>query len=188
MMLPPTRSWNSPAHHRRGLGLPALTINWGVLGGEGYVARNERVAEFLAKQGTSGTLATRSDGVNGIIPQGRHNAGDGDPCPYGPSGDSFSAACKEKPLFKRASQPSEGQETGSAKNDYRLKIETAAPEDLEDIIGQAVRDAVGSALRVKPESLRYDQPLADLGLDSLMGVEIETRWRPLWAWRWHRLA
>jgi acyl carrier protein len=29
-------------------------------------------------------------------------------------------------------------------------------------------------LRVKPESLRDDQPLTDLGLDSLMGVEIET--------------
>ena len=41
------------AYHRRALGLPALTVNWGVLGGEGYVARNERVAEFLARQGTS---------------------------------------------------------------------------------------------------------------------------------------
>jgi acyl carrier protein len=27
---------------------------------------------------------------------------------------------------------------------------------------------------VKPDSLRDDQPLTDLGLDSLMGVEIET--------------
>ena len=42
------------AHHRQALGLPALTVNWGVLGGEGYVARNERVADFLARQGTMG--------------------------------------------------------------------------------------------------------------------------------------
>jgi acyl carrier protein len=32
---------------------------------------------------------------------------------------------------------------------------------------------VGSVLRVKPEGLRSDQPLTDLGLDSLMAVEIE---------------
>ena len=37
-----------------------------------------------------------------------------------------------------------------------------------------MRDVVGSVLRVKPDSLREDQPLTDLGLDSLMGVEIET--------------
>jgi acyl carrier protein len=36
-----------------------------------------------------------------------------------------------------------------------------------------VRDVVGSVLRVKPETLRDDQPLTELGLDSLMGVEIE---------------
>src|SRR6185503_5249353 len=58
-------------------------------------------------------------------------------------------------------------------SDWRLKIESAAPKDRESIIAAAVRDVVGSVLRVKPDSLRDDQPLTDLGLDSLMGVEIE---------------
>ncbi len=42
------------------------------------------------------------------------------------------------------------------------------------MVCKAVQDIVGSVLRVKPETLREDQPLTDLGLDSLMGVEIET--------------
>jgi acyl carrier protein len=47
------------------------------------------------------------------------------------------------------------------------------PEAKETVIAQAVREVVGSVLRVKPDTLRDDQPLTDLGLDSLMGVEIE---------------
>ncbi|HEY2139756.1 MAG TPA: acyl carrier protein, partial [Chthoniobacterales bacterium] len=48
------------------------------------------------------------------------------------------------------------------------------PGEKLGVISQAVRESVGSVLRVKPDSLRDDQPLTDLGLDSLMGVEIET--------------
>ena len=47
-----------------------------------------------------------------------------------------------------------------------MKIESAAPDERESVICQAVRDVVGSVLRVKPDSLRDDQPLTDLGLDS----------------------
>jgi acyl carrier protein len=67
----------------------------------------------------------------------------------------------------------ENQEASGATGDWRLKIESAAPEEREGILAQAIRDVVGSVLRVKPESLRDDQPLTDLGLDSLMGAEIE---------------
>ncbi len=70
---------DSLAHHRQALGLPALTVNWGVLGGEGYVARNERVADFLARQGTTEISARRSDGAAGVFPAGGKCAGDVDP-------------------------------------------------------------------------------------------------------------
>ncbi len=58
-------------------------------------------------------------------------------------------------------------------SDWRIKIESASPAEREPIIAAAVREVVGSVLRVKPGGLRDDQPLIDLGLDSLMGVEIE---------------
>src|SRR5260370_38106102 len=85
----------------------------------------------------------------------------------------YTTLFRSRPLLQRIFAGIEGQETTGAVNDYRQRVESASPEEIEGIVGQAVRDAVASVLRVKPESLRDDQPLTDLGLDSLMGVEIE---------------
>src|SRR5262249_23433232 len=39
------------AHHRRALGLPALTVSWGYLGEVGYVARHEKIGERFENWG-----------------------------------------------------------------------------------------------------------------------------------------
>jgi len=164
---------DSLAHHRRAIGLPALVTNWGALGGEGYVARNERVAEYLARQGTT----PLSPGEVVFLLESFLNAGVTQAMSlrvdWSKWRQSFRGS-QESPLLEHIFAAGvEGPETSGAKSDWRLKIESAAPEDRSGIIGQAVRDVVGSVLRVKPEGLRADQPLTDLGLDSLMAVEIE---------------
>ncbi len=163
---------DSLAHHRRALGLTALTMNWGVLGGEGYVARNERVAEFLARQGTT----ELSPGEVMSILESSLVAGNTQVAAIRvdwAKWRQFFRSMQENPLLERILASVEGQEGGGVTSDWRLKIESASPEEREPIIAQAVREVVGSVLRVKPDSLRDDQPLTDLGLDSLMGVEIE---------------
>jgi acyl carrier protein len=80
---------------------------------------------------------------------------------------------QENPLLTRILESVETQEAHGLGNDLRLKIASASPDELAGLLLQAVRGAVASVLRVKPETLRDDQPLTDLGLDSLMGVEIE---------------
>jgi acyl transferase domain-containing protein/acyl carrier protein/ubiquinone/menaquinone biosynthesis C-methylase UbiE len=163
---------DSLAHHRQALGLPALTINWGVLGGEGYVARNERVAEFLAKQGIS---ALFPGDVTSIVDSSLRNASAQvaairvDWTKW----QTFFRGMQSNPLLERIFAAVEGQETRGNTSDWRQRIEAAVPEEKEAVIAQAVREVVGSVLRVKPDTLRNDQPLTDLGLDSLMGVEIE---------------
>jgi acyl transferase domain-containing protein/NADPH:quinone reductase-like Zn-dependent oxidoreductase/SAM-dependent methyltransferase/acyl carrier protein len=163
---------DSLAHHRRTLGLPALTINWGVLGGEGYVARNTRVAEFLAKQGT--TELTPAEVISILESSLRA------PSPQVAAirvdwakWRTFFRSMQANPLLERIFASVEGEESGGVTSDWRNRIESAAPAEKEAVIAQAVREVVGSVLRVKPDRLRDDQPLTDLGLDSLMGVEIE---------------
>jgi acyl transferase domain-containing protein/NADPH:quinone reductase-like Zn-dependent oxidoreductase/acyl carrier protein/SAM-dependent methyltransferase len=163
---------DSLAHHRRALGLPALTMNWGVLGGEGYVARNERVAEFLARQGTT----ELSPGEVISILESSLAAGNTQVAAirvdWAKWRQSF-RSMQENPLLQRILASVERQEGAGLTSDWRQMIESAAPKDRESVITAAVRDVIGSVLRVKPDSLRNDQPLTDLGLDSLMGVEIE---------------
>src|SRR5262249_47965516 len=128
-------------YHRRAKGLPALTMNWGVLGGEGYVARNERVGEFLARQGTyelspgevvsllESSLAAGNSQVAAIrVDWAKWR--------------QFFRSSSENPLLERILSAVEGQEGGGATSDWRNKIESASPEEREGIIGQAVRDVV----------------------------------------------
>jgi acyl carrier protein len=164
---------DSLAHHRQALGMPALTVNWGVLGGQGYVARNERVAEFLARQGTAAISPSEvlallesflASGITQVIAIRVDWA----------KWRQFFRGSQDNPVLQDIfASGIDSQEAPGASRDWRLKIDSAPPEEREAIIAQAVREVVGSVLRVKPESLRDDQPLTDLGLDSLMGAEIE---------------
>jgi len=162
------------AHHRHSMGLPALAINWGALGGEGYVARNERVAEYLARQGTiplepKEVTALMESFLTAGATQALALRAD-----WAKWRSSFRGS-QENPLMERLfADGVEGQGTTGSKSDWRLKIESAPQDKRNEMIVLAVLDVVGSVLRVKPENLRPDQPLTDLGLDSLMAVEIET--------------
>jgi NADPH:quinone reductase-like Zn-dependent oxidoreductase/acyl carrier protein len=163
---------DSLAHHRRAFALPALTINWGVLGGEGYVARNDRVAEFLAKQGIS--EISPSEVVSIIESSLRADSIQVAAIRVDwAKWKTFFRGMQGNPLVERIFATVEGHDANGAVSDWRNRIESAAEEEKETVIAHAVRDVVGSVLRVTPDTLRDDQPLTDLGLDSLMGVEIE---------------
>ncbi len=165
---------DSLAHHRHALGLPALVINWGALGGEGYVARNERVAEYLARQGTTAltpgeVVALLESFLKAGVPQMMSLRVD-----WTKWRQSY-RGLQENPLLQHVFVGgAEAEEKGGVASDWRYRIESASGEERNGIIENALREIVGQVLRVKADSLRVDQPLTDLGLDSLMAVEMET--------------
>lgn len=164
---------DSLAHYRHAKGLPGLTVNWGALGGEGYVARNEKVAEFLARQGTKTieppeVTALLEAFLDANVPQAAAIRVDW------AKWRQTMRGLGDNPLLERVFAGGvEVDDSGSGAGDWRGKIDAAPADQRLGVIVEAVQDVVGSVLRVKPDTLREDQPLTDLGLDSLMGVEIE---------------
>ena len=124
---------DSLAHHRQALGLPALTVNWGVLGGEGYVARNERVAEFLARQGTTGI----SPGEAMTLLESFLRAGSTQTIAIRvdwAKWRQFFRGMQENPLFERIFTSIENQESDGATSDWRSRIEAAGPAEKQAVI------------------------------------------------------
>ena len=116
---------DSLAHHRHALGLPALTVNWGVLGGEGYVARNERVAEFLARQGTTEI----SPGEVMALLESFLRAGSAQTIAIRvdwAKWRQFFRSMQENPLLERIFAAIENQEASATTSDWRSRIDAAA--------------------------------------------------------------
>ncbi len=160
------------AYHRQALGLPGLSVNWGALGGEGYVARNERVGDFLARQGTvtispAEVMACLKSLLDADVPQALAVRIDW------LKWRQFFRSMQDSPLLETIFAGGFDDEERGTTDNWRTRIEAAPSAERAQVVADAVRDIVGSVLRVKPESLRLDQPLTDLGLNSLMAVETE---------------
>ncbi|MBU3665320.1 MAG: SDR family NAD(P)-dependent oxidoreductase [Chthoniobacterales bacterium] len=164
---------DSLAHHRRSLGLPALAVNWGVLGGDGYVARNEKVAEYLLRQGTAALEPSEVTSILESFLDADATQAAAMRVDWAKWRQAFRGLQENRLLERIFAAGVELEESAGKTGDWRLRIEAAPADAKEAVIVQALQEVVGSVLRVKPDSLRPDQPLTDLGLDSLMGVEIE---------------
>lgn len=72
-----------------------------------------------------------------------------------------------------ARDSSDEQDGGLSPAELRAALATALPDERRDLLVELVRRSIGRVLRIKDyRSLRRDQPLLDLGFDSLMAVEL----------------
>ncbi len=156
--------------HRRSLGLPALTVSWGRISDVGYVARHGEVERRLNQDGILGITPSQATGILGRLIL----AGGGHVCVISMDWQKFSKSLSATlPRLSEMTKEfsSEGQECPGEGREAVL----AAPEgERLEILTKQVKAHAARVLRTSPAKLADDRPLADLGLDSLMGVELLT--------------
>jgi len=160
------------AIYRKGQNLPCLSINWGVFQETGVVARNQHLAKHLSNIGItpfSSTDATLALGLALSHPQAQLGIMDVDWHRFADLLPKGSGNSRFKLLESIGS-------SDNAKKDERLLkttfCDTTSDERLS-IIKEMLSQSVAVVMRMDLDDIKPAQRLRDLGLDSLMAVEID---------------
>jgi NADPH:quinone reductase-like Zn-dependent oxidoreductase/acyl carrier protein/NADP-dependent 3-hydroxy acid dehydrogenase YdfG len=164
------------ATERRALGLPATCIGLGPIADAGYLARNERLREALV--GRMGGAALRSNdallALETLLGSSSGNVGLID-LDWATLGRSLPAS--QAPKFSalaRSVVTGRGDRGAESAHDLRLRLEALSGSALFAALTEIVRVAVAGILRIAPERIEPGTSLLDIGMDSLMAVELAT--------------
>jgi surfactin synthase thioesterase subunit/acyl carrier protein len=162
------------AHDRRTGGRPALAINWGPWGEAGMAAA-EPVKRRLAREGWG--IITAPQGwqiIQALLPHDRAQVG---VLPIdwstfvqqapGVAQSPLLSAITEQVTPRMPQLPSQGHATAD-------QLQTASPDERQGILVAYMQERTAHTLRIPVEQLDEQASLHQLGMDSLMAVELRT--------------
>ena len=166
------------ARKRRAEGLPALSIGWGAITDKGILAREEKTAEILARAtGGMEFKARRAlDGLADLLA----SYGERFPATMTLAPMDWSYAKDNLALLKHPAYHLLAREAEQSSSKDKQSIDlNAVIEGLDDI---AARDAIAELLaaevaeifRMPVEEIQLNRSLTDIGMDSLMGMELRS--------------
>lgn len=164
---------DSLAHHRRALGLPALTINWGHLGNVGYAARHANVSEHLNRHGVAAIAVRDALAMLGRLLQS-------DTAQAAAMRMDWERWAEANPRIKKSPRYSEvvsfeASEQAAGGDGAVAAIQRASGVERQKLLENFVQEQAARVLGTSPAKLDPARPLNELGLDSLMGIELMNR-------------
>jgi acyl transferase domain-containing protein/thioesterase domain-containing protein/acyl carrier protein len=159
------------AHHRRAVGLPALSVNWGALAEIGLLARNARAAEHLAAHGVHSLAPAHATEMLGRLMQS-----DAMQIAFMHIDwrKMFGQRSSLPPRFSEVFQASDREKSGDDA-EIREFVLSLPPEKRMALIALKACESAAKVLRMNPAKLDKNRPLKELGLDSLMAFELLNR-------------
>ncbi len=165
------------ARRRRAQGLPAMALGWGPIVDVGVVARTAKLQAGLEKlTGARGLTAREALDLMAQALETSPTANELAAVTIAPNDGSFGGdrlAILKSPTYAGLlrSRGSTG-EAAAATVDIRALAVGAEPEDLADLVANAIVARLAKVLHAAEEDINRSRPLGEIGLDSLMGLEL----------------
>ncbi len=160
------------ARARRAAGLPATCVRWGAIEDVGFLARNTVMRDAL--QGRMGGSALKSaaafDVLEAMLLEDRSDVGVLELDWRVLSRFLPSATSSKFVELARTAGDAEAADEGS--HDFKRLLTELSPEALLGIIVDMLKAEIGEILRISPHKIDAARSIQQMGLDSLMGVEL----------------
>ena len=163
------------ARRRRKAGLPALAIAWGAIEDVGVLARSDATREALANRvGIKGMIAQDALRLMGDVlglPGSAREAVIAI-APVNWSAARQHLAVLKAPAYRKLASQDETGTGDKDKIDIAALVARTTPEEARKTIGDLIVDEIARVLRLPREDVARTVPLSEIGLDSLMAVEL----------------
>jgi myxalamid-type polyketide synthase MxaE and MxaD len=165
------------AHHRRALGKPALSINWGAWSGLGFAetAGGKRLAARLALAGIRSIAPAQAlEVMERLLRQGSTQIA-AVPVDWALYRQFYPAGTESPLLSELAREEADNSRPAGHPSEKRSALLAAEPAERLPLIQSYLTELVARVLGQSASKLDVQQPLSNLGLDSLMAVELKNR-------------
>ena len=162
------------AHQRRSAGLPGLAVGWGAIADVGVVARNGAVRDWLSRRVGAGAIESRAalDAMGEALAEPSAGA-------YVLIADmQWAQARAQLPLLASPTydwlaggDPASGPAVDAVVSLADLVARLGA-DQARRAVSDILVEEIGRILRLPRDSVSRTKPLAEVGLDSLMAVEL----------------
>jgi acyl carrier protein len=166
----------SLAAERHALGLPATCVSLGPIGDSGYLARNEKIRNALV--GRIGGRALSAQAALQAIEEVLFSSASTSrmgllELDWNVLGRHLPAA--QAPKFSElARYDQRGMSPSGEPQDLRRALMELSAGEILSAVTELVRAEIAQILRIAPERLETATSLFDMGLDSLMAIELAT--------------
>ncbi|WP_336490447.1 SDR family NAD(P)-dependent oxidoreductase [Methylobacterium nigriterrae] len=164
------------ARQRRRLGLPAMAVAWGAIGDVGVLARNKAVMETLAgRVGVTPMEARRCLDLMEEALQGQGESPDEAVIAiaamhWGKARERL--ATMRSPSYAELGSDQQAEAGAVAAINIGALLKTQDIDAVRKVVADAIVEDIARILRLPKDDISRVRQLSEIGLDSLMGVEL----------------